>query len=84
MTFFAISLFTLISCANNQDKNNHEHSHGPNGEHLDEGTHDHVGNTQEIFMIKEDSINIDSLKIQDRLNTDHKQHSHSDEHVHSH
>jgi ABC-type nickel/cobalt efflux system permease component RcnA len=79
----SISLLAIISCTNNKSKNGHDH--GPNGEHLESSETNHdTKNKQEVFEIKKDSVQIDSLKNNTPKEDENKAHKHSDGHEHSH
>jgi hypothetical protein len=79
-----ISLLAIISCSD-KSKNDHGHDHGPNGEHLESSETNHdTKNKQEVFEIKKDSVQIDSLKNTTPKEDENKAHKHSDGHEHSH
>ena len=78
-----ISILAIISCSD-KSKNDHGHDHGPNGEHLESSATNHdTKNKQEVFEIKKDSVQIDSLQNTTQKEDAHNAHKYSKLHEHS-
>lgn len=69
----------LIGCTN-QSNDDHGHDHGPNGEHLEEGTHEHdhdedhghEHHEQEDFVVNQDTTVVNEAEETDHGDHDHK------------